>query len=212
MKIESRKLGGDVNSAPPMPTLFFLRHGQAEHNVAAERDGPSAYSNPKNTDPHLTDKGRSQVEAAGKQLKLRIGNRPVYVYSSPLIRTIETADIVCSHLKDNVVDRILHDGLLEQLHINHCCNWRMNRSQLETKYPYWEGRLLPEIPPSQINNEGDESVQMRINNFITLVKRLHTEQNSVILLVSHHDTLKSYLQKKLENAEFEQEVYEVEGP
>ncbi len=192
-----------------MPTLLFLRHGQADHNVGAERDGPSAYTNTVYTDPHLTEKGQLQVKAAAQELKRRIGTSRMYVYSSPLIRTIETADIVCSILKDNVVDRILHDSLIEHLHLDHCCNWRKRGSELQKDYRHWDTRLLSEVPPSRTQGESDESVKCRLESFLALVKRLHTEPNSIILLVSHHDTLKFHLQKKLENAEFQVEEYEV---
>ncbi len=191
-----------------MPTLLFLRHGQADHNVGAEQDGPTAYKNPIYRDPHLTEKGQLQVEMAARSMKHLIGTSRVYVYSSPLVRTIETANIVCETLKDNIVDRVLHDSLLEQLHLDHCCNWRKQASDLQTMYSQWDSRLLAELPPPHVDGESDESVKRRIESFLTLVKRLHTEPNSIILLVSHHDTLKFYLQKKLENAEFEVEMYE----
>jgi broad specificity phosphatase PhoE len=69
-----------------MKTVYFVRHGESEANVANLRSG-SAHSVP----IPLTQKGREQAKKAGKSLK----NKNVdLIVSSPLIRTVDTARIV----------------------------------------------------------------------------------------------------------------------
>ena len=66
--------------------FFFIRHGQ----TAANRDGVRCGGE---SDTHLTEPGREQARKAGLALRRR-GEMPGLIVSSPLSRTIETAQIL----------------------------------------------------------------------------------------------------------------------
>jgi phosphohistidine phosphatase len=87
----------------------LLRHG-----IAVERDeweGPD-------TDRPLTERGAKRVAQVAAGLS-RIGVRPTHVFSSPLIRAIETAKIVHRSLRVRsavqIVDALLPDAPPNQL-------------------------------------------------------------------------------------------------
>ena len=63
------------------------------------RHGPAAQSSPDGTDRTrpLTDKGRDQTAAAMRGLR-RLGVQPVAIFSSPLLRATQTAEIVAHEL------------------------------------------------------------------------------------------------------------------
>jgi len=67
-----------------MSLIIFMRHGQAYNNVQKLLVG-------RNLESHLTDLGREQVRNTSQILKtINIDQ----IYSSPVIRTVETAEIV----------------------------------------------------------------------------------------------------------------------
>ena len=70
-----------------VPLVIFMRHGQAESNVARILAG-------RHMESHLTADGRQQVMDSSKQLMKNIAIEKVYV--SPVIRTVETAQIALS--------------------------------------------------------------------------------------------------------------------
>ncbi|MGN6346428.1 MAG: histidine phosphatase family protein, partial [Candidatus Nitrosocosmicus sp.] len=69
-----------------MSLIIFMRHGQAYNNVQKLLVG-------RNLESHLTDLGQEQVKSTGQLLKAIEIHK---IYSSPVIRTIETAEIVSS--------------------------------------------------------------------------------------------------------------------
>ncbi len=65
--------------------LFFLRHGIAEDRRSGGSDDQRA----------LTDEGRKQLALVGRAMQ-RLAIRPMTLYTSPLLRTKQTAEIVGS--------------------------------------------------------------------------------------------------------------------
>lgn len=84
--------------------IYFIRHGETTGDVE-ERFG-GAY------DDHLSEKGREQSEILGAELKdagIQI------VYSSSLMRAMETAAILARHVSGNVRPVVeIVDGLVER--------------------------------------------------------------------------------------------------
>jgi phosphohistidine phosphatase len=80
--------------------LFFLRHGLADRSAWHGDD----FKRP------LTPKGRSRMQREARQLG-RIGLQVDYILSSPLIRAVQTAEIVASFLKRK--DRLVLDDRLK---------------------------------------------------------------------------------------------------
>ena len=66
--------------------FYFLRHGQTVANRDGVRSGGES-------DTHLTEIGRAQARKAGFALH-RLGVTPSLILTSPLSRTIETAELV----------------------------------------------------------------------------------------------------------------------
>lgn len=71
--------------------LYIIRHGQTSKNKAKLLQGRS--------DHPLNEDGRTQSLLAGEKLRA-LGVKPHGIYSSPLIRAIETAELAVSALTD----------------------------------------------------------------------------------------------------------------
>jgi phosphohistidine phosphatase len=69
--------------------LFILRHGDAGRRSATFRDDSKR---------PLTEDGKKKVEEISKGL-LALGIEPDYIFSSPLLRSKQTAEIVFNNLK-----------------------------------------------------------------------------------------------------------------
>jgi phosphohistidine phosphatase len=63
--------------------LYVMRHGPAEDQAASGDDGHRA----------LTESGRERVRAVARFL-VEAGEEPVHVVTSPLVRAVQTAEIV----------------------------------------------------------------------------------------------------------------------
>ncbi|KAJ4807238.1 Phosphoglycerate mutase family protein [Rhynchospora pubera] len=75
-------------------TLYLIRHGQAVHNVAGEKDH-KAYSFPEFFDAQLTPAGWDQVDNLRKHVNAcGLAKRIELVVVSPLLRTMQTAAVV----------------------------------------------------------------------------------------------------------------------
>lgn len=81
--------GEELAKEAKLPELIFVRHGEAEHNIKKILISP----NEKESDfiPHLTKKGKRQIEELSKKLKNKKIDR---IICSPLARIIETANIL----------------------------------------------------------------------------------------------------------------------
>lgn len=69
--------------------LLLIRHAQSENNAAAAQS-VEAYQQGRKPDPELTELGRRQAQALGKWIG-SVSPRPTKLYSSPMMRTIQTA-------------------------------------------------------------------------------------------------------------------------
>jgi len=79
------------------PKLFFVRHGEAEHNpfiVKGKADGDDAVLREGRSivNPRLTAKGKEQAEALAAQLKESVSTFDLCV-TTPLARAVETAHL-----------------------------------------------------------------------------------------------------------------------
>lgn len=96
-----------------MTILYLIRHGQTQWNVEGKYTGQS--------DIPLTDIGRDQAKLAAEQAK---SNPPTAIYSSDLIRAVETAELVaagCGFTETIQLDprlREINQGVWEGMHFN----------------------------------------------------------------------------------------------
>ena len=159
-----------------------MRHGQADNNVNRILVGRYIES-------HLTDYGKKQVADTANELK-RLSIRKVYV--SPVIRTIETAKIVCRILElDYEVDERLYEIELGRL-------VGMNFEEIIQRYGNLFLKFYGENDSvlSQYGVESFCSVKSRMNQLINQVMKNHQEEN--VLLITHLDPIKAAISSLLD--------------
>jgi 2,3-bisphosphoglycerate-dependent phosphoglycerate mutase len=154
-----------------------MRHGQAENNVSRILVG-------RHIESHLTDYGKQQVADSAKQLKTIPIDK---VYVSPVIRTVETAQIVCPILGiDYRIDERLYETEMGRL-------VGMNYEELTTKYGDLFVRFYSEYDPvlESFGVETFASVKQRIKSLLNDLLQEHEDSN--VLIVTHLDPIKAAL-------------------
>jgi 2,3-bisphosphoglycerate-dependent phosphoglycerate mutase len=160
-----------------------MRHGQAESNVNRILAG-------RHMESHLTEYGRQQVVDSAKQLMKNIAIEKVYV--SPVIRTVETAQIVCQVLgTDYVIDERLYETDMGRL-------VGMNYEEVTTKYGDVLTRFYSDYDPvlESFGVEAFASVKRRITTLLDDLLEKHEERN--VLMVTHLDPIKAALASLLD--------------
>ena len=160
--------------------IIFLRHGQAENNTKKILAGRSPGVN-------LTETGIKQAEQAGLMLKSMNISK---IYSSPIDRALQTAEIVSKQCDQEV---ILDDRLIE-----------LDMGKF-TKMPYDEifskhgNVFLKFYQGSEEVSENDVEtfvqVQKRVFEMVDFV--LSQNKNENIVLVTHMDPIKAMIGKVL---------------
>lgn len=155
-----------------MSVILLIRHGETEYikkNALAGRL-PGV---------HLTDKGRAQAQALAE----RLAQAPIKaVYSSPLERTVETAEPIAKALELEVIRR---DNLIE----TDCGEWQDKKLKGLSRLKLW--KLLQSVP-SLMRFPGGEYVaeaQVRIRREIEFLRTQHDPKDA-IACVSHADPIK----------------------
>jgi probable phosphoglycerate mutase len=160
-----------------MSLIIFMRHGQAYNNVQKLLVG-------RNLESHLTDLGREQVRNTSQILKtINIDQ----IYSSPVIRTVETAEIV----SDVVNMPFQKDDRLFEIELGKLVG--MYYEDLINKH----GNLFVKFYSDDDNEnsllefevESFSAVKQRISELLKEITIKH--QNENVLLVSHLDPIKA---------------------
>ncbi len=160
-----------------MSLIIFMRHGQAYNNVQKLLVG-------RNLESHLTDLGREQVRNTSQILKtINIDQ----IYSSPVIRTVETAEIV----SDVVNMPFQKDERLFEIELGKLVG--MYYEDLINKH----GNLFVKFYSDDDNEnsllefevESFRAVKQRISELLEEISIKH--QNENVLLVSHLDPIKA---------------------
>ncbi len=181
------------------PKFIFLRHAEAEHNVAfREQLDNSVYQDEKYRDAPLTQVGLSQAQEAAKKLsEFSI----IDIWCSPLTRCIQTAEEVFE--ESNASGLFLHDNLLERLGGGHICNSRKTKTELKNLHTLWNTKYLAETPVTWIERENEYAVRQRMFMLVMLIADIYKDapDTSHILIVSHNDAISCLTGKSLKNAE-----------
>jgi probable phosphoglycerate mutase len=160
-----------------LPLVIFMRHGQAENNVSRTLVG-------RHIESHLTSQGKDQAADVAKQLK----SIPIdKVYVSPVIRAIETAQIVCETLgMDYEIDERLYEIELGKL-------VGMNYEEVTTKYGDLFLRFYAEHDPvlASFGVEPFAAVKQRVKSLLDDALKKHEDSN--VLMVTHLDPIKAAL-------------------
>ena len=152
-----------------------MRHGQADNNVNRILVG-------RHIESHLTEFGKNQVLDTAKYLK-EISIDKVLV--SPVVRTVETAEIVCEYLGMSYqIDERLYEIELGKL-------VGMNYEEIILKY----GNLFLQFyteNDAALTHYGVESfasIKQRIKNILDEITERYTDKN--VLMISHLDPIKA---------------------
>jgi probable phosphoglycerate mutase len=160
--------------------IILLRHGQAENNTKKILAGRSPGVN-------LTEVGIQQAEQAGKILKaLNIST----IYSSPIDRAIQTAEIIT---KQCDLEVILDDRLIE---LDMGKFTMMPYDEIFAKHgnvflKFYEGS-------EEVSENGVETfaqVQKRMFEMVNFVLDNHKDEN--VVLITHMDPIKAMIGKVL---------------
>jgi 2,3-bisphosphoglycerate-dependent phosphoglycerate mutase len=158
-----------------MPLVILMRHGQADNNVNRILVG-------RHVESHLTEFGKNQVLDIAKYLK-EISIDKVLV--SPVVRTVETAEIVCEYLGVSYeIDERLYEIELGKL-------VGMNYEEIILKY----GNLFLQFyteNDAALTHYGVESfasIKQRIKNILDEIRERYTNKN--VLMISHLDPIKA---------------------
>lgn len=181
------------------PKFVFVRHGEAEHNVAFHKLGESAFTDPLYQDPVLTKLGIEQARQAAEDLQ---GLRFLDLWSSPLTRCLQTSEELFEELTINRM--YMHDNLLERLGGGHICNKRATKRILKDKFSIFDTSFLPDFPPDWVDREPQVALNQRMRMFVLQLADLykHFSEDFHILIVSHADALGSLTGKPFKNGEF----------
>ncbi|MEO9295174.1 MAG: histidine phosphatase family protein [Nitrososphaera sp.] len=165
-----------------LPLVIFMRHGQADNNVNRTLVG-------RHLESHLTVQGRQQVADAARYLK---GVKIDRVVASPVIRTVETAKIVCDAIGvDYETDERLYEIELGKL-------VGMNFEEVVTKYGNLFLKFYDEHDPvlASFGVEPFTEVKKRVRSLLDEVAEKHGDSN--ILFVTHLDPIKAAISNILD--------------
>jgi broad specificity phosphatase PhoE len=181
--------------------IYFVRHGHSDHNAAFDKaQDRIVYRSFQYKESHLTEKGVQQMKNTVLPLKMD------RVYSSPIIRCIETSRLLVGN--DTIL--YLHDGLMESQG-PYPCNWRpdidsLTRSlgryilkDVNTKYEPYIKYYLPDV------SETSSEIKERATKTLEQIKNECANLENV-MIVSHNDLLESLFDRPFSNGE----VYIVE--
>lgn len=174
--------------------VFLIRHGFAYHNLAALKVGDIAYSNPMYKDAKLTPIGINQAINAGNKLKCIYFNK---IYSSPLIRCIQTCMLILSENKyfNNNKTIFLDDKLLEEQG-KHICNERKSKFELNQ---YLSEEYINKFDMTNVKSnylfdkESINELKNRIDKFMYNLSK-NCNKNDNILIVTHYVWLFNYFE------------------
>lgn len=155
--------------------MILMRHGQADNNVNRILVG-------RHIESHLTEYGKHQVLDTAKYLgEISIDK----VLVSPVVRTIETAEIVCEYLGlDYQIDERLYEIELGRL-------VGMNYEEIISKYGnlFLEFYTENEAALTPYGVESFASIKQRIKNILDEMAETYSDRN--VLMISHLDPIKA---------------------
>ncbi|KAI1762388.1 phosphoglycerate mutase-like protein [Hypoxylon sp. FL1150] len=131
--------------------IFLIRHGQGYHNLKESQVGLRAWNDHWSlvdtdgviswTDALLTGIGREQAKALGEFWRDSIKNGtvplPRKLYTSPLMRCLETTKFTYSGLPDLEFRPLIKEKLRER-NGEHTCDRRSTRSWISSNFPEYE--------------------------------------------------------------------------
>jgi broad specificity phosphatase PhoE len=167
----------------PEQEFFLIRHGQSTANASGVWQGQREFP--------LSEEGRLQARLAGKALA---GQAFDAIYSSPLGRAFETAEIIAreAHITGPVVPK---DGLMER----HGGSLEgTTHAEREARNPEFTKKLLG-LPEEErwtlVGAETDEEILARFEEAISDLRACH-EADARLVVVSHGGVMRAFLRDR----------------
>jgi broad specificity phosphatase PhoE len=161
--------------------IYFIRHAEAEHNVAYNLYGESAYESPKFRDADITLNGISQAE----KLAISMDFIPLQVvFTSPLVRTLHTSSIL---FKQHCIPIIASEDIRER-YDRHPVNNRQDITRLKELYPSVDFSEI--ISDTDMLYNTPDDLKERAKAFI---KYILSRPEKYIAVVSHETFLREVL-------------------
>jgi len=158
-----------------LPLALLMRHGQADNNVNRILVG-------RHIESHLTEYGKQQVADTASYLKSLSIDK---IFVSPVVRTLETAEIVCESLgMEYEIDERLYEIELGKL-------VGMNYEEIILKYGNLFLKFYTEND-STLSHYGVEtfaSIKKRMKNLLDEIAEKYKDKN--VLMISHLDPIKA---------------------
>ena len=175
-KCEEIKVVGSIDEIKKdyngLNKLFLIRHGEAESNVKWINN-----SLPETEKYPLTKKGREQAEVIAKSFKKE---KIDLIFSSPVLRAKETAEIIGDKLGLEVV----FDKRLREIDLGEFNN--KNYDELHEAYPSKESR----VSNTKYGVESGVDVRKRLEEFLGEINEKYQGKN--IAVISHGDPVQIF--------------------
>jgi probable phosphoglycerate mutase len=158
-----------------MPIFLLIRHGETDYNKKMHLPG-------RLPDVHLNKKGRQQAQAVADKL----ASAPIKaIYSSPLERTMETAELLANVLMLEIIPMA---GLLE----TDCGEWQGQSIKKLRRQKIWQSI---QQRPALFHFPGGESIgecQHRMVQVLESLRLKHSAQD-LVACFSHADPIKQVI-------------------
>jgi broad specificity phosphatase PhoE len=163
--------------------LYFIRHGQSEANV-----DPRVYTLKKDQDIELTDVGRAQAEAVGKELNKKFEYNRADFFISPYKRVVDTFDIIRAQARDYSIFSTQSPLLREQEH-------PIYTSQEEMDVLKRERAAFSQFYYRYPNAESQADVYLRVQTFLNdlEIRRIKHEVSPTVVIVAHEVVIRMFL-------------------
>jgi broad specificity phosphatase PhoE len=172
--------------------LFFVRHGQGEHNL----DVPDRLNI---AHPHLTDKGKAQVGHLHTVFKF--DEQDLFI-ASPTVRTIETVQILTRDLLNPIIyiSPVVGPRMFPQnpKWSTSKCDKTLVYELIEREYP---GLVVLNIGDKSLWSEGVNAIDERLfqNLAHVLIEWIRKQPFNRVFIITHDGTINSYRQLLGEN-------------
>ena len=175
-----------------MKTLYFIRHGIAEHNVLFSKYGRKVFYDKRYYDTKLTPEGHEQSIKLGSTWN-KIHTIDLVITSS-LTRTLETTKNIFSHIN---VPIIAFDELKEFPQGMQTCNRRSDKKLLIQQFPEIDFSYLIDNNDTLWNDKREETLDELNERYNTLNQFLKLREEKNIAIISHSCFIEQYKDKKM---------------
>ncbi len=189
-KCKEIKVAGSIdeirNEINGINKIFLVRHGDSENNERRIMN-----SLPEKEKFHLAESGREQIKRLADKLK---GEKIDAIFSSPLLRTKETSEIIAKKLGIEVI----FDEKIRELDLGEM-NGR-SANDLVVIHPTRQSRAKE----TKMGVESGEHLRTRLENFLAEINKNYKNKN--IIVVSHGDPIQMFF--GITNGKEIEEIYQ----